>query len=75
MNERNNDQSLPKADTCFFNIELPNYSTKQIMKSKLLLAINMDCVSINADDNFNPDDNPLMNEIEDDNNYQDDGQG
>lgn len=26
----------------------------------------MDCVSINADENFNPDDNPLMNEIEDD---------
>jgi len=43
------------------------------MKSKLLLAINMDCVSINADDNFNPDDNPLMNEIEDDDNYHDDG--
>ncbi len=36
------------------------------MRQKLLLAINMDCVSINADQNFNPDDNPLMNEIEDD---------
>lgn len=43
------------------------------MKSKLLLAINMDCVSINADENFNPDDNPLMNEIEDDTNYNDEG--
>ncbi len=26
----------------------------------------MDCVSINADENFNQDDNPLMNEIEHD---------
>ncbi len=60
MNQKNNDQSLPKADTCFFNIQLPNYSTKQILKQRLLLAINMDSVSINADQNFNPDDNPLM---------------
>lgn len=73
MNERNHDQSLPKADTCFFNIELPNYSTKEILKAKLLLAINMDCVSINADENFNPDDNPLMNEIVDDHVFNDDG--
>ena len=73
MNEKKSDQSLPKADTCFFNIELPNYSTKEIMKSKLLLAINMDCVSINADENFNPYDKPLMNEIEVDTNYNDEG--
>jgi other hect domain ubiquitin protein ligase E3 len=49
MNQKNNDKALPKADTCFFNIELPNYSTKEILKERLLLAINMDCVSINAD--------------------------
>ena len=73
MNERSSDQALPKADTCFFNIELPNYSTKEVLKTKLLLAINMDCVSINADENFNPDDNPLMNDIVDDSNYQDEG--
>ncbi len=24
------DRALPKADTCFFNIELPNYSTKLV---------------------------------------------
>lgn len=72
MNERVLDQSLPKADTCFFNIELPNYSTKEIMRQKLLLAINMDCVSINADENMNPDDNPLMNEIENDIIYNED---
>ncbi len=31
----------------------------------------MDCVSINADENFNPDDNPLMNEIENDHLFND----
>jgi other hect domain ubiquitin protein ligase E3 len=29
---KNQDLALPKADTCFFNIELPDYSTKAIMK-------------------------------------------
>eukprot|EP01083_Nonionella_stella_P229232 811606_1 len=29
---------LPKADTCFFNLELPKYSTKKILRDKLLLA-------------------------------------
>lgn len=62
-NNRNQDQALPKADTCFFNIELPDYSTKTIMRDKLLLAVNLDNVSINADE-INNDDNPLMNEIE-----------
>ena len=54
ISKANQDQALPKADTCFFNIELPNYSTKDIMKQRLLLAVNLDCVSINADENFNP---------------------
>jgi hypothetical protein len=44
------------------------------MKAKLLLAINMDCVSINADENFNPDDNPLMNEIEEEMGYEEEEQ-
>lgn len=60
---KNQDLALPKADTCFFNIELPDYSTKAIMKQRILLAVNLDSVSINADEN-NGDDNPLMNEIE-----------
>lgn len=59
---RNQDQSLPKADTCFFNIELPDYTSKAIMKEKLLLAVNLDSVSINADQ-IVPDDNPLMNQL------------
>ncbi len=45
------------------------------MKAKLLLAINMDCVSINADDNLNSDDNPLMNEIEEEIGYEEEEQG
>jgi HECT-domain (ubiquitin-transferase) len=40
---------FPKADTCFFSIELPEYSSKDIMKKKILQAINLDNVSINAD--------------------------
>ena len=40
---------FPKADTCFFSIELPEYSDKEIMKRKIIQAINLDNVSINAD--------------------------
>lgn len=60
---KNEDQALPRADTCFFNIELPDYSTKAIMREKILLAVNLDSVSINADE-MNNDENPLMNEID-----------
>ena len=31
-------QSLPKSHTCFFQIDLPNYETEEIMKAKLLMA-------------------------------------
>ena len=35
------------------------------MKEKILLAVNLDNVSINADENMmNNEDNPLMNEID-----------
>jgi HECT-domain (ubiquitin-transferase) len=43
------DGALPKADTCFFNLELPDYSSKEIMKQRILLAIHTDCDSMNAD--------------------------
>ena len=74
-NNKNQDMALPKADTCFFNIELPDYSTKTIMKEKILLAVNLDNVSINADENFNNEDNPLMNEIDyaDEGDYEEEG--
>jgi hypothetical protein len=34
------DDFLPHAQTCFFSLSLPLYSTKDILKSKLLYAIN-----------------------------------
>lgn len=34
------DQQLPLAHACFFQVELPAYSTKEIMKKRLLTAIN-----------------------------------
>jgi len=46
------DKRLPKADTCFFNIELPSYSSVDVMRERLLFAMNTDADSMNAD---NPD--------------------
>ncbi|OWZ23473.1 hypothetical protein PHMEG_0001640 [Phytophthora megakarya] len=45
----NQDALLPKADTCFFNIELPAYSSEEIMREKLLLAITL-CTSLDGDE-------------------------
>lgn len=50
MKTQHGDGALPKADTCFFNLELPDYSSKDIMRERILLAIHTDCDSINADD-------------------------
>jgi hypothetical protein len=47
---RNPDQALPKVDTCFFNLELPAYTTKDTLKYNLLLAINTDSDSMNAEE-------------------------
>jgi hypothetical protein len=33
------DKYLPHAQTCFFSLSLPAYSTKEIMREKLLYAI------------------------------------
>merc|ERR1712232_1093857 len=33
------DQALPSASTCFFSLALPEYSTKEVLKDKLLFAI------------------------------------
>ena len=46
---KNNKNGFPRADTCFFNLELPNYSAKNIMKKNLLIAIGLDNNSMNAD--------------------------
>jgi len=45
----NPDQAFPKADTCFFNLMLPEYSSAEVLKQKLLFAIFTDSVSMNAD--------------------------
>jgi len=45
------DQMLPKADTCFFNLELPSYSNLEHMKKKIMQAITLDNVSMNAEEN------------------------
>jgi len=43
------DQVFPKADTCFFNLILPNYSSQKILKDKLLTSIFIDVDSMDAD--------------------------
>jgi len=43
------DSYLPVAHTCFFSLELPHYSTLEIMASKLRYAIH-NCQAIDADD-------------------------
>jgi hypothetical protein len=37
---KNKDQALPSASTCFFSLLLPEYSNKELLKEKLLFAIN-----------------------------------
>lgn len=49
MKNTHGDGALPKADTCFFNLELPDYSSKEIMKQRILLAIYTDSDSMNAE--------------------------
>lgn len=36
------DPALPHADTCFFNIELPTYSSHEVMEQRLRAVIGMD---------------------------------
>eukprot|EP00754_Rhynchopus_humris_P049742 Rhum_TRINITY_DN8559_c0_g2::Rhum_TRINITY_DN8559_c0_g2_i1::g.28671::m.28671 len=42
------DNFLPIASTCFFWISLPNYSSAQVLKRKLLYAIS-NCTDIDTD--------------------------
>jgi len=42
------DESLPVSHTCFFSLELPRYSTIEILREKLTYAI-MNCVAIDVD--------------------------
>jgi hypothetical protein len=43
------DNYLPVSHTCFFSVELPRYSTKEILRQKLLYAVH-NCVAIDGDD-------------------------
>ncbi len=47
--DKSRKDAFPKADTCFFSLELPEFSSKDVMKRKIIQAINLDNVSINAD--------------------------
>jgi len=47
------DEVLPKSHTCFFELELPSYSTYEILREKLLYAIT-ECQAIDTD--FDPGD-------------------
>ena len=47
--DKNKKNIFPRADTCFFNLELPEYTSKEIMKNKIIQAINLDNVGMNAD--------------------------
>lgn len=44
----NPDKFLPKAHTCFFSLNLPVYTTDEVMKAKILYAI-YNCVEMDAD--------------------------
>ena len=44
------DHYLPVAHTCFFSIDIPRYSTKDVMRDKLLYSI-YHCIAIDADEN------------------------
>ena len=42
------DEYLPVAHTCFFSLEIPAYSSLEVLHRKLLYAIN-NCVAIDSD--------------------------
>lgn len=43
------DTYLPHASTCFFNLMLPKYSSYEVLAERLLKAITMDNVGLNAE--------------------------
>jgi hypothetical protein len=45
----NPDKVFPKADTCFFHLCLPNYTSAEVLKERLLTAILYAADSMNAD--------------------------
>ena len=49
LNSEDPDDWLPVAHTCFFSLDLPKYSSREIMKRKIMFAMN-NCNAIDADD-------------------------
>lgn len=47
------DAYLPVAHTCFFTIDLPNYSSEEVMKKKITIAMEF-CGEIDGDGGANP---------------------
>jgi hypothetical protein len=43
------DRALPVSHTCFFSIDIPDYSSKDVMRQKITYAI-YNCVAIDGDD-------------------------
>ena len=39
MKTNDDDNHLPRSHSCFFQLELPRYSTYEIMKDRLMVAI------------------------------------
>jgi hypothetical protein len=50
------DRSFVKADTCFFNLLLPEYSSREVLRERLLTAIRSDSDSMDADHVHSPGD-------------------
>lgn len=48
MNKKPPDNYLPVSHTCFFTLDLPKYSSIEIMREKLLYAI-INCKAIDLD--------------------------
>jgi len=57
------DDKLPISHTCFFSLEIPDYSSYDILRSKLLFAA-FNCLAIDID--FNPNQSSLNHWIETD---------
>ena len=44
------DGLFPTADTCFFNIMLPAYSSLEVTRAKLIAIVSMDAWGMEGDD-------------------------
>jgi len=60
---RAGDDKLPISHTCFFSLEIPDYSTYEILRQKLLFAVT-NCLAIDID--FNPTQSSLSHWVESD---------